>query len=453
MNSVLIAALAFLAAIALLITIHEAGHFWVARRLGVRVLRFSIGFGSPLWQRVGRDGTEYRIAAIPLGGYVKMLDEREGPVPEEERHRAFNRQSLKVRSAIVLAGPLANFLFAVVAYWLILMIGVTGARPLVGDITPGSAADAAGLRHGDLIVAVNDRDTPTWQEAGLALVDSALGSRSARLQLEGEDGARRQTELDMTAVGRLEEPGDLLRDLGLEPLQPRLSAVLAEPLPEGPARDAGLVPGDRIIALNGEAVSDWQGLVEQVRARPGERVAMEVERDGSRRSVEIMLAAREDDTGEYGFLGAAPEIPEGLFEQFYVTHREGALAAIPGGVQRTVEMSGLTLRMLWRMVTGDVSLKNISGPINIAHFAGQSASIGLVPFLAFLAIVSISLGIINLLPVPVLDGGHLLYFLVEAVKGSPLSERAEIVGQQIGILMLIGLMTLAFYNDLARLMG
>ena len=453
MNTIVVAALAFLVAIALLITIHEAGHFWVARRLGVRVLRFSIGFGSPLWQRIGRDGTEYRIAAIPLGGYVKMLDEREAPVPEAERHRAFNRQSLKVRSAIVLAGPLANFLFAVVAYWLILVIGVTGARPLVGEITPGSPADNAGLRHGDLIVAVDGRDTPTWQQAGLSLVDSALGSRSARLQLEDEQGAQRLAELDMSAVGRLEDPGSLLADLGFEPLQPRLPAVLAESLPEGPAREAGLLPGDRIMALDGETVDDWGQLVERVRARPGQEVQLEIERDGTRQDLALRLAVREDQTGEYGFLGASPVIPEGLFEQFYVTHRVDWLAAIPGGVQRTVEMSGLTLRMLWRMVLGDVSLKNISGPINIAHFAGQTASIGLVPFLAFLAIVSISLGIINLLPVPILDGGHLLYFLVEAIKGSPVSERVELVGQQIGILMLIGLMTLAFYNDLARLLG
>ncbi len=453
MNTVVIAALAFLVAIALLITIHEAGHFWVARRLGVRVLRFSIGFGSPLWQRIGRDGTEYRIAAIPLGGYVKMLDEREAPVPEAERHRAFNRQSLKVRTAIVLAGPLANFLFAVVAYWLILMIGVTGARPLVGEVIPGSSADAAGLRHGDLIVAVDARETPTWQQAGLALVDSALGNRSARLQLVGEDGSRRLAELDMSAVGRLEEPGDLLRNLGFEPLQPRLPAILDEPLPEGPAREAGLAPGDRVVAIDGEGVNDWGQLVERVRARPGQQVQLDVEREGSQRSLELVLAVREDDAGEYGFLGASPAIPDGLYDQFYVTHREGVLAAFPGGVQRTYEMTGLTLRMLWRMVTGDVSLKNISGPINIAHFAGQSASIGLVPFLAFLAIVSISLGIINLLPVPILDGGHLLYFLIEAIKGSPVSERTEIIGQQIGILMLIGLMTLAFYNDFARLLS
>lgn len=453
MNTVLMAALAFMVAIALLVTVHEAGHFLMARWLGVRVLRFSIGFGSPLWQRTGTDGTEYRIAAIPLGGYVKMLDEREGPVPDEQQHLAFNRQSLKVRSAIVLAGPLANFLFAIFVYWLILVIGVTGARPLVGDVTPGSPADHAGLRHGDLIVTVNETRTPTWQQAGLALVDSALGSRSARLQVTGEDGARRLVALDMSAAGRLEEPAELLPNLGLEPLQPQLPAVLAEPLPDGPAREAGLVPGDRVLALDGERMTDWQALVEMVRARPGETVTLEVARDGGRRSFEVALAMREDETGEFGFLGASPEIPEGLFETFYVTHREGVLAAIPGGVQRTFEMTGLTLRMLWRMVTGDISLKNISGPINIAHFAGQSASIGLVPFLAFLAIISISLGIINLLPVPVLDGGHLLYFVIEALKGSPLSQRAEVAGQQIGILMLVGLMSLALYNDLVRLLG
>ncbi len=453
MNTVLMAVAAFVVAVGVLVTIHEYGHFWVARRLGVKVLRFSVGFGAPLWQRVAADGTEYRIAAIPLGGYVQMLDEREATVAPHEVHRAFNRQSLWRRSAIVLAGPAANFLFAVLAYWLILVIGVTGVRPLIGEVSVDSAADRAELRRGDLIQRIDGREVNTWQDAGMALVDGAVDGRSAQIQVRGADGERRSLVMDLSAAGRLEEPGRLLPDLGIEPYRPQIDAVLGEPMPEGPAREAGLVPGDRITALDGEAIAGWEELVAGVRQRPGATVRLQVERAYGRETVAVTLDRQERNGEEIGFLGATPEVPEGLWDRLYTVERKGLLAATPAAFVRTAEYTGLTLRLLGRMVTGDVSLKNISGPINIASYAGQSASIGLVSFLGFLAIVSISLGIINLLPIPMLDGGHLMYFLVEAIKGSPVSERTQIAGQQFGILALIGLMSLALYNDIVRLVG
>ncbi|MCK8516379.1 RIP metalloprotease RseP [Methylonatrum kenyense] len=444
--------LAFLVAIAILVAFHEFGHYWVARRLGVKVLRYSIGFGKPLYTRIaGPDRTEYCISAIPLGGYVKMLDEREGPVPEGERHRAFNRQSLRVRTAIVIAGPAFNFLFALAVYWLIAVVGTTEIRPMVGEVIPDTAADRAGLESGDEFVAVAGRDTYSWQQVLMALLDRGVrGSGEVDVTVVGEDGRERQLSLQLDRRALLGEDPDMLRLIGFEPWQPRLESRVGQLIDGGAAEEAGLRGGDLILAVDGASVAEWTALVAVLREHAGETVMLSAERDGARIEREVRLHGADS---QRGVLGIRPDVPEGLYEDMQQTVRYGPIASVGEAGRDTWQASVLTVQVLWRMVTGEASLRNLSGPINIAQYAGDTASSGVVPFLKFLAIVSISLGIINLLPIPILDGGHLMYFLVEAVRGRPPSERALLIGQQVGIVLLLMIMSLAFYNDLARLTG
>ncbi|HBG30333.1 RIP metalloprotease RseP [Candidatus Macondimonas diazotrophica] len=451
MSQVMSSLLAFIVALALLIAIHEWGHFWVARRLGVKVLRFSIGFGRPLWRRIGRDGTEYRVAMIPLGGYVKMLDEREGPVVPSERQHAFNRQSVSVRAAIVSAGPIANLLLAIALYWLVLCLGVPGMRSLIDTPAPNTPAAVAGLEGGDEILRVNDASTPTWEQLGLRVVQAALDDVPLELQVRRADGAEQTLILDADWSNALDEPARINQDLGLAPYQPPLPAQLGALQSDGPAASAGLAPGDRILAMDGRPVADWADWVNQVRARPNEAVEIEISSGDETRRLTLRIGSRQQDGIRIGYVGASPHVPQQLQESLRAEYRYAPIAALPVAVQRTWQMSVMTVRMLARMATGQLGLDNLSGPINIAQYAGYSAQIGLVSYLGFLAVISISLGVLNLLPIPILDGGHLAFYLMEGIRGKPLSERVQHWGQQIGIIALVLMMGLAFYNDLVRL--
>ena len=455
MNEIVTSILAFVVAISVLVAVHEYGHFWVARRLGVRVLRFCIGFGKPIWSRVsGPDEVEYAIAAVPLGGYVKLLDEREGPVPVEQRHRAFNRQPPVRRIAILVAGPLFNFIFAVAAYWLMFLIGITALQPVIGGVEQGTAAAAAGLRAGDRIVAVARRDTPTMMDARIELLDSLVGDGEARIRVLGSDGGQRDLLLVVEGDRRtLTEGADIFPRLGIMPWRPVVPPVIGSLSAEGSAARSGLQVGDRIIEADGQQFRDWASWVDFVRARPEQQVAVEIERDGLRQTLDLAIGMTDSEQGVIGLIGAGVVVPEGLYDEVITEQRFGPLASVGQALTRTWEMSALTVRMLYRMVTGDVSPKGISGPINIAQTAGYTASAGVAAFLAFLAIVSISLGILNLLPIPMLDGGQIVYQVAEIIKGSPVSEKAQLIGQQVGIVLLLMLMSFAFYNDIARLAG
>jgi regulator of sigma E protease len=453
--SVITSILWFILAIGVLVTVHEFGHFWVARRLGVKVLRFSLGFGRTLWSwRAGADQTEYVVAAIPLGGYVKMLDESEGEVAEHERHRAFNCQLLWKRVAIVVAGPAFNFLFAIFAYWLTFIVGIGGLKPIIGEVEPGGAAAAAGLVAGQQIVAVDGRDTRTWQSVLELIVGATLEDSALKLEIEEPGAAPRTVTLDLQGMGVDEFAGGrLFEALGLAPKRPVIPPIIGQVEAGGPADRGGLRRGDRVLAVDGKKLGSWREFVNVVRANPEQSVEMQVQRDGVSVSLVVRPSAvSSSDGAPYGRIGAGVTSP-GTDTDYYVTVRYAPWTAFVKAMAKTRDMSILTLRMLWKMVTLQISVKNLSGPISIAQYAGFSAEIGLTSFLNFLAIVSISLGILNLLPIPILDGGHLLYYLIESVLGRPVSEEAQFLGQRLGIAMLVGLMGLAFYNDLARIFG
>ena len=442
----------FIVAIGLLVTVHEYGHFWVARRLGVKVLRFSIGFGRPLWtRRFGADATELVVAAIPLGGYVKMLDEREGEVAAEELERAFNRQPVSTRIAVVVAGPAANFLFAILAYWVMFVSGVSGLKPVVGDVLPASFAEAAGIRAGDEIRYIENQPTPTWEATIMALLDANLdGKEIINLRVLDSAGNERYLQAYFEVPDALLKKGGVLDNFGLTAWRP--PALIERLVAGGAGERAGMLPGDEVVFADDTPISNWEQWVEYVRERPGEPIAMQLLRNGE--LVELSVTPdRESENGNViGRIGAYVQLPgEDERATMRVVVRYGLLDAVPEALYKTWEVTTLTLRTLWKMVSGRASVENLSGPISIARYAGQSAAVGLATFLGFLGIVSVSLGVLNLLPVPILDGGHLLFYLLEMVKGSPMSETAQLVGQKIGITLLLALMSLAFYNDLVRL--
>lgn len=451
---ILYTAAAFIVAIAVLVAVHEFGHFWVAKRMGVKVLRFSIGFGKPLWRRqAGPDQTEYVVAALPLGGYVKMLDEREGEVAEADLPRAFNRQPLGKRFAIVFAGPAFNFLFALLAYWLVFVVGVTGIKPMIGGVTPDSPAEAAGLQAGETIVAVNGRETPVWDAALQAMLPAILDRGQLNLSVRAADGADYQRTLDLSGIRTDVDPAELFPMLGIEPWRPRIAPVVGQVLEGSPAARAGLQSGDRILTVGGQPVEDWFALVDAVQARPDASLELGVLREGERVLLTVRPERVEADGQSRVRIGIGPAAQGEIPEDMQALHRHSVLGSVGASLDKTWEMTTLTLTMLAKIVTGDASVKNLSGPISIATYAGASAQSGLARFFDFLAIVSISLGILNLLPIPVLDGGHLMYYIVEFFKGSPVSEAAQAAGQRVGLALLLMLMSVAFYNDLARLFG
>lgn len=440
-----------LVALGVLVTFHEFGHFWVARRCGVKVLRFSVGFGMPLLRWHDRRGTEFVIAAIPLGGYVKMLDEREGEVPADQLDQSFNRKTVRQRIAIVAAGPIANFLLAMVFFWVLAMLGSQQVRPVIGAVEADSIAAKAGLVAGQEIVSIDGEPTTSWGAVNLQLVRRLGESGTVNVVVREQDSSAetpRELALDHWLKGA-DEP-DPIKSLGIRPWRPSLPPVLAELDPKGPAQAAGLKTGDRLLALDGQALVDWQQVVDLVRVRPDTKIVLKVEREGAQIDVPVTLSVRGEAKAAGGYLGAgvkSPEWPPSMVREVSF----GPLAAIGEGAKRTWTMSVLTLESLKKMLFGELSVKNLSGPITIAKVAGASAQSGVADFLNFLAYLSISLGVLNLLPIPVLDGGHLLFYLVEWVRGRPLSDRVQGWGIQIGISLVVGVMLLALVNDLGRL--
>ncbi len=453
--SIFYSVLAFVSAIGILVTIHEFGHYWVARLCGVKVLRFSVGFGKPLLiKKAGLDQTEYVLAAIPLGGYVKMLDEREGVVAEADLARAFNRQPVSKRFAIVAAGPVFNFLFAIAAYSLMYISGVNGIKPYVGEISNPGIAQSAGIQQKDLIMSVNGIPTPSWEKARLTLMQESIDAAQLHLQVQGKDLQIRDLQLDISSLNFLQdEKADLLKQLGLGMWRPQIPPQIDEVLAGGAAQAAGLKEGDKIISLNHQKISNIRQWVDIIRANADVEMALVVQRDNQRISLQIRPRLKLVEGKQIGYIGVKNVIviPQEMRQQLRVVEKYGVIDATLEAVNKTWQMSVLTLKVLGKLVVGEASMKNLSGPITIAKYAGLSAQIGLEQFFAFLAIISISLGVLNLLPVPMLDGGHLMYYCIEIIKGSPVSEGMEAVGQRVGMALLMMLMTIAIYNDVLRL--
>jgi regulator of sigma E protease len=453
MTSAIVTILSFLVTVGVLVVIHELGHYAAARLMGVKILRFSVGFGRTLWmRRFGRDQTEWAIAAIPLGGFVKMLDEREGEVPVRDRDRAFNRQDVWARIFIVLAGPFANFLLALVVYWALFVAGLPGVKPVLGDPPRDSPAAFAGLSNGDTIRAVSEEPVYTWTDVRWLLLKEAVRRGTTPIEVESAGGGRSMRSLDMSVISKEDLDRDFLGKLGLRPFRPRTPADLGRIRPASAAERAGLREGDRVLAVDGKPVPTWFDFTAAVSASPGRTLELEIERERRR----LVVPATPDPVGEgasrVGRLGVEPgEALKREYERMTTTVRYGPLEALPRAAHKVWDLSIFSVKMLGRMLVGDVSWKNLSGPITIADYAGQSAQLGWITWLGFLALVSVSLGVLNLLPIPLLDGGHLVYYFAEIVKGSPVSERAMEIGQRLGLALLLGLTFFAFYNDLNRL--
>ncbi|MHB1186746.1 RIP metalloprotease RseP [Thiobacillus sp.] len=448
--SVLHTILWFLVAIGILVVVHEFGHYLAARLAGVKVLRFSFGFGKPLVsRRFGRDQTEWTLSALPFGGYVKMLDEREGEVPAAEAHRSFNRATVWRRIGIVIAGPAANFLLAIVFYWALLLHGLPAMKPMIGEPPAGTPAAQAGLVAGDEIRRVNGTDTPSFQDLRLTLLRAGVAAEAITLELM--DGRSVRLDVQPMQTENLEQ--DILRPLGIVRYDPVIAPVIGKVLPDGAAARAGFQPGDRLLAANGEAVANWQDWVQVVRQHPAKPLRIEYERQGQRDALTVVPEAVDEAGQRVGKIGAGPQVDEAVLAMLMTEVRYGPVEALWQGAVRTWDMSLFTLEMMGRMVLGQVSWKNLSGPLTIADYAGQSASLGWISFVGFLALVSVSLGVLNLLPIPLLDGGHLMYYVAEVLTGRPVSERTMEIGSRIGMTLLLLLMSFALFNDLQRLIG
>ncbi len=438
----------FLIALIILIAVHELGHFWVARRCGVKVLRFSLGFGKILWNRKGKDGTEYSLSLIPLGGYVKMLDERIETVPAELKSQAFNNQSVAKRAAIVAAGPLANFVFAVVAFWLVFLLGVPGVKPVIGEITPSSVAYQAGLRSGMQILKVNQQAVTDWEGVSYGFVGAA-GQSEINLTVESESGVQQRIMLPLTDWKISPDEPLPFRKLGFSPLAPEILPELVQLTPGGAGEKAGLQVGDKILSVNQISVNDWQQFAKTIQQSPDIPLQLQVSRDNQTISVTLIPERRETKDRIIGFAGLMPVVKP-LPEKYLTETRYGPVDAVSHALKRTAEVTKLTLDVVGKLLTGTISVDNLSGPISIAKGAGDSAGFGLVYFLGFLGLISVNLGIMNLLPLPVLDGGHLLFFGIEALLGRPVPEKVQDIAYRIGAALLMCLMAIALFNDFTR---
>jgi len=442
----------FIVAVGILVAFHEFGHFWVARKVGVKVLRFSIGFGKVLWSKQkNNQSTEYVLSAIPLGGYVKMVDEREGPVTSEDLPFSFNRQPLWARTAIVAAGPVFNLILAVALFWSVLVIGESGIKPILGKVEQGTLAAAAGFIEGDEIISVNDKPTPTWTQTLTTLIGAALeGEQEINVAVKNHDDLQAVKVLKFSEQDA-ENPEVLYQRLGFKAWAPQLKPTIGKVLPDSAAQSAGLKQGDLIVSADNVVIQDWQQWVDYVKTHPNMPINLLIERDGVRLPLSITPKAVQVEQKTEGKIGASVQVPEDLIKSITVEYALSPLEALPVAFETTYDYALTTLKMMGKMLVGRASVENLSGPISIAQYAGQSANMGLVPFLKFMALVSVSLGVLNLLPVPVLDGGHLLFFAIEGIKGSPVSEKIQLFFQQIGIALLVSLMVLAMFLDVQRL--
>jgi regulator of sigma E protease len=445
----------FLVTVGVLVIIHELGHYAAARMMDVKILRFSVGFGRPLWvRRRGPDQTEWVVAAIPLGGFVKMLDEREGEVSPQEAPRAFNRKSVAARIFIVLAGPIANLLLAVLLYWALFIAGLPGVKAMVAAPAPATAAAAAGLADGDTIRAIGADTVETWNDVRWYLLKDAVRHDDATIEVESAGGAHATRRIELSGISKDDLDHDFLGKLGLKPFRPRAPAQLGRLLPGSAAERAGLAEGDRIVSISGKPVATWFDFTALVAASPGKPLDLEVERQGRRFVLHVVPDTVTEGEARIGRLGVeAGDETRRELERMRIIVRYDPFTAMGKAVAKVADLCVFTVKMLARMVVGQVSWRNLSGPITIADYAGQSAQLGWIAWFGFLALVSVSLGVLNLLPIPLLDGGHLVYYFAEIVKGSPVSERTMEIGQRFGLALLLGLTFFAFYNDINRLLS
>jgi regulator of sigma E protease len=458
--------IAFIVTIGILVTIHEYGHFQVARWCNVKVLRFSVGFGKPLWQKTfGKDKSEFVLAAIPLGGFVKMLDEREidaereanpqapqAVYSESELQRAFNRQSVWKRIAIVSAGPVANLLLAIVLYWGLFMLGVTGMRPIIGVVEDNSLAAQASLKSGEIIQKVAGKPVSTWQEARWLLLEESLENKTVEIEAINNHNELLQHTLSFEGINNDAEI-DILKKIGLDVYRPNIPAVIGEILPDSAAEKAGFKPNDKILQIDQVEISDWEQAVNIIKLSPSKILQFEIERGQKIVKITATPEAIKENSQTIGRIGAGVKLDKVEMDKLLITHNYSPMQSLHQAAKKTWETAIFSLKMLGKMITGQVSLKSISGPVTIADYAGQSANLGLKTFLGFLALVSISIGVLNLLPIPVLDGGHLMYYMAEIIKGSPVSEQVMLAGQKIGFVLLGLLMTIAIFNDFNRLIA
>ncbi len=442
----------FIVALGILVAVHEFGHFWVARRCGVRVEKFSIGFGKAIWSKVGKDGTEYSVSMIPLGGYVKMLDGRVDEVSDADQRFAFDKKPLWKRSAIVAAGPVFNFIFAIIAYWLVFMIGVPAVKPVVGQVTPYSIAAQAGLEQGMELKSVSGVKTADWESVNMGLI-AHIGDERLTMTVAPSDGigVEQTLSFDLTEWNFDPEKQSAMSALGFVPFTPEISTKLINVTQGSAGERAGLKVGDTLLAIDGVAITDWQQVVDAIQQHPNASLPLQVERDGERVSLTIIPDSREmKGKGEVGFAGIAPEVAEWP-ESYRFDLQFGVIESVGKAVEKTGQVIDLTISMLKKLIVGDVGLNNLSGPISIAKGAGTTADYGLVYFLGFLALISVNLGIINLVPLPMLDGGHLLFFAIEAVIRRPVPEKIQEMGYRVGGAIIFSLMAVAIFNDFARL--
>lgn len=445
--------LAFIVAMAILVVFHELGHYWVARLCGVKVLRFSVGFGKPLFaRRFANSDTDWVVSAIPLGGYVKMLDEREGKVPSHELHLAFNRQPVLQRMAIVVAGPAANLLLAILMLWALFIHGVPSLKPVIGEVVPGTAAEAAQMQAHETIVSINEQNILSWEQVSWVLLDLAVqGEAEVHIEARTKEGKIVRHLLNMEGLTSDDLGENFLQALGLQSYQPLLPPVIGSLVEGGVAQRAGLLPEDKILRVDNHYIENWNELVTRVRSHPGKLLQIEIERNGSQLFFNLTPDVVSEKNVTVGKIGAAPYLDRREYDSLLTEVRYAPFPAFFHAVRKTMEIAKMSLKIFGKMIIGEMSLKNLNGPITIADYAGQSAKIGLVAYVNFLALISISLGVLNLLPIPVLDGGHLLYYTAELIKGSPVSDKVWMAGQRIGVGLLVTLMALALLNDISRL--